>query len=53
VLIASLQGVDIAKELESAALMAAHSGEAKAEVKEEKKEEKKEASAEGLAALFG
>lgn len=53
VLIASLQGVDISKELESATLAAAHSGEAKAEVKEEKKEEKKEASAEGLAALFG
>ena len=53
VLVASLQGVDISKELESATLMAAHSGEAKAEVKEEKKEEKKEASAEGLAALFG
>jgi large subunit ribosomal protein L12 len=54
VLVASLQGVDIAKELESAALMAAApAGEAKAEAKEEKKEEKKEASAEGLAALFG
>ncbi|MEM4230278.1 MAG: 50S ribosomal protein L12 [Candidatus Pacearchaeota archaeon] len=56
VLTASLQGVDIAKELESATLMAAApasgaaSGEAK---KEEKKEEKKEAAAEGLAALFG
>jgi len=53
VLVASLQGVDISKELESATLMAAPVGEAKAEAKEEKKEEKKEASAEGLAALFG
>jgi len=55
VLVASLQGVDISKEIESATLMAAApaaqpSGEAKAEKKEE---EKKEASAEGLAALFG
>ena len=54
VLVASLQGVDIDKELESATLMAsAPAGEAKAEKAEEKKEEKKEASAEGLAALFG
>jgi len=55
VLVASLQGVDIAKELESATLMAAApaaqaGGE---EAKAEKVEEKKEASAEGLAALFG
>lgn len=55
VLTASLQGVDISKELESATLMAAApaqaaGGEAK---KEEKKEEKKEAAAEGLASLFG
>lgn len=54
VLTASLNGVDIDKELESATLMAAapaaSAGEAK---KEEKKEEKKEAAAEGLAALFG
>ena len=56
-LIASLQGVDIAKELESASVVAAApvagekvNGEAKAE---EKKEEKKEAAAEGLSALFG
>ncbi len=56
-LIASLKGVDINKELESAALMAAApaagSG-AGAEKKEEKKEEvKAEAAAEGLSALFG
>ncbi len=55
VLTASLNGVDIDKELESATLMAAApaasaGGEAK---KEEKTEEKKEAAAEGLAALFG
>jgi len=56
-LVASLKGVDIAKELESASLIAAApvSGEApKVEKKEEKpKEEKKEAAAEGLSALFG
>jgi len=55
VLVTSLQGVDISKEIELATLMstapaAQPSGEAKAEKKEE---EKKEASAEGLAALFG
>lgn len=57
-LIASLKGVNIDKELESASLMAAapasgaHPG--KEEKKEEKvKEEKKEAAAEGLSALFG
>jgi large subunit ribosomal protein L12 len=59
-LIASLKGVDIAKELESASLVAAapaggNAGEAKAEEKKEEKpkEEKKEAAAEGLSALFG
>jgi large subunit ribosomal protein L12 len=61
-LTASLKGVDIAKELESASLVAAapagpaSSGEggAKEEKKEEKpKEEKKAAAAEGLGALFG
>ncbi|RLG11068.1 50S ribosomal protein P1 [Candidatus Pacearchaeota archaeon] len=56
-LVASLKGVDIAKELENASLVAAapaEAGEAKAEKKEEKpKEEKKEAAAEGLSALFG
>jgi large subunit ribosomal protein L12 len=57
-LIASLKGVDIDKELESASLVAAapasgaHPG--KEEKKEEKaKEEKHEAAAEGLSALFG
>ena len=56
-LVASLKGVDIAKELESASLVAAApAGEApKAEEKkaEKPKEEKKEAAAEGLSALFG
>ena len=56
-LVASLKGVDIAKELENAALVsaapAAGSG-AKEEKKEEKpKEEPKPAAAEGLSALFG
>ncbi|MCX6795917.1 MAG: 50S ribosomal protein L12 [Candidatus Falkowbacteria bacterium] len=55
VLVASLKGVDIAKELESASLMAAApaQGEAKAEAKEEKKEEKAAEAADGLASLFG
>jgi large subunit ribosomal protein L12 len=58
-LVASLKGVDVDKELESASLVAAapaSSGEApkEEEKKEEKpKEEKKEAAAEGLSALFG
>ncbi|MFA4952918.1 MAG: 50S ribosomal protein L12 [Candidatus Pacearchaeota archaeon] len=55
-LIASLKGVDIDKELESASLAVAapSSGSSKAEEKkEEVKEEKKEAAAEGLSALFG
>ena len=59
-LIASLSGVDIAKELENASLVAAApagdagANGAPAEKKEEKpKEEKKEAAAEGLSALFG
>jgi large subunit ribosomal protein L12 len=61
-LVASLKGVDIDKELESASLVAAapaggSSEEAKGgEDKKEaapKKEEKKEAAAEGLSALFG
>ena len=55
-LVASLKGVDISKELESAALVSAapaHAG-AKEEKNEEKpKEEKNEAAAEGLSALFG
>ncbi|MFH1325704.1 MAG: 50S ribosomal protein L12 [archaeon] len=57
-LTASLKGVDIDKELESASLVsaapAAQSGHGEHEKKEEKpKEEKKEAAAEGLSALFG
>ena len=53
-LVASLKGVDIAKELESAALVSAAPASAPAEKKEEKpKEEKKAAAAEGLSALFG
>jgi len=56
-LVASLNGVDIAKELESASLVAAApaGGSAPAEKKEEAKpkEEKKAAAAEGLGALFG
>ena len=56
-LVASLKGVDIAKELENASLFAAApaGGVAPAEVKHEEKpkEEKHEAAAEGLSALFG
>ena len=58
-LVASLKGVDIAKELESASLVAtaAPSAEAAPAAKEEKKEEKskeeKAPAAEGLSALFG
>jgi large subunit ribosomal protein L12 len=56
-LIASLKGVDIGKELESASLVAAAPAGAGSAPKEEKKpaaiEEKKEAAAEGLSALFG
>ena len=59
-LVASLKGVDIAKELEGASLVAAApaAGAGEAPVKEKKaeakpKEEKKEAAAEGLSALFG
>jgi len=56
-LVASLKGVNINKELESASLVSAApaaSASAGAEKKEEKpKEEKKEAAAEGLSALFG
>ena len=51
-LIASLQGVDIAKELENASVMTAAAAPA-AEKKEEKKEEKPSESAAGLASLFG
>ena len=62
-LVASLEGVDIEKELESASLVSAApvaggsapvSGAPAKEKKEEApKEEKKEAAAEGLSALFG
>ena len=55
-LIASLKGLDIDKELESASLVAdaPAAGSSGSEKKEEKpKEEKKEAAAEGLSALFG
>ena len=58
-LVASLKGVDIAKELENAALVSAApahgAGHGHAEEKkdEKPKEEKKAAAAEGLSALFG
>jgi large subunit ribosomal protein L12 len=55
-LVASLKGVDIDKELESASLVsAAPTGASPVEEKkvEKPKEEKKEAAAEGLSALFG
>ena len=53
VLVESLRGVDIDKELESATIVAAPA-EAKVEAKaEEKKEEKASEAAEGLSALFG
>ena len=58
-LIASLNGVDIAKELENASMVSADpTASANASPKEEKKEEKpkeepKAAAAEGLGALFG
>ena len=55
ILIASLEGVDIAAELENASAIAAPSaGAAPAEEKkEEKKEEKAAESAAGLSSLFG
>jgi len=56
-LVASLKGVDIDKELESASLVAAAPSGGTATKEQEKKaahiEEKKEAAAEGLSALFG
>jgi len=54
-LVASLKGIDIAKELENASLVAAAPAGSPAEAKAEEKpkEEKKEAAAEGLSALFG
>ena len=56
VLVASLKDVDIAKELESATLMAssqATAAPATDKKAEEKKEEKASEAAEGLSALFG
>jgi len=56
VLVASLDGVDIDKELESASLAVAaapSAGAAPAEAADEKKEEKAAEAADGLAALFG
>ena len=58
-LVASLKGLDIEKELESASLVTAvPAGGSEKPAQEEKKEEKpkeakKEAAAEGLSALFG
>ena len=53
-LVASLKGVDIDKELESASLVtAAPVAEERAPEEKKPKEEKKEAAAEGLSALFG
>ena len=55
-LVASLKGVDIEKELESASLVSAApatSAPSEAKAEEKPKEEKKEAAAEGLSALFG
>ena len=56
-LIASLQGVDIASELENASAIAtapaAHSGAAPEKKEEKKEEEKPSESAAGLASLFG
>lgn len=57
-LVTSLKGVDIAKELESASLVAAapaggNAGKVEAKKEEKPKEEKKAAAAEGLGALFG
>jgi len=55
-LVASLKGVNIAKELESASLVSAApaaGSHAEAKKEEKPKEEKKEAAAEGLSALFG
>ncbi|MEK6897024.1 MAG: 50S ribosomal protein L12 [Nanoarchaeota archaeon] len=55
-LVASLKGIDIAKELESAALVSATPAQAtapEAKKEEKPKEEKKAAAAEGLSALFG
>ena len=53
ILIASLQGVDIASELANASSMASSAQAAPVAAKEEKKEEKVSESAAGLSALFG
>jgi large subunit ribosomal protein L12 len=56
VLVASLNGVDIDKELENAVAMAAApvaSGAAEHKKDEKKEEEKASAAAEGLSSLFG
>lgn len=52
-LIASLKGVDIGKELETAAATAPAEAAKGGEKKEEKEEAKPEEAAEGLSALFG
>lgn len=52
-LVASLKGVDIAKELESASIMPVASASAPAKAEEKKEEPKAEEAAEGLSALFG
>ncbi|MFH1711184.1 MAG: 50S ribosomal protein L12 [Nanoarchaeota archaeon] len=54
VLVASLKGMDIDKELENASLAAAApAASAKEDKAEEKKEEKASEAADGLASLFG
>jgi large subunit ribosomal protein L12 len=52
-LIASLQGVDISKELENASIASAAPAAGAPKAEEKKEEQKAEESAEGLSALFG
>ena len=52
-LIASIQGLDLTKELENASALAAAPAAPTEAKKEEKKEEKPSESAAGLSALFG
>ena len=52
-LIASLKGVDIGKELESASIVTAQTAIVETKKEEKKEEEKPVESAAGLAALFG
>ncbi len=52
-LIASIQGLDLTKELENASALAAAPAAPAEAKKEEKKEEKPSESAAGLSALFG